>query len=152
MCGRLGIEDEAEIVLDGHCLHCLTDPGDRQRMLSNARRALKPGGVLVVLSMCGPVNRKRFAEIYAPQRLVGKVIYVPSAAEYAQCRMLGGERYLPTRCVSHWRDVLREVRQAGFTPQLVRLARFHGDEVNSSIAVAATPDRRASDSRQRADG
>lgn len=106
-------------------------------MLKNARRLLRPRGMFIVQSMCGPVNRKRFGELYAPQRLVGKVVYVPSAAEYAQCRTFDGKRYLPTRYLAHWRDIMREVRQAGFRPQLTRLATAYGDEVNGGIYLAA---------------
>ena len=42
----------ADVVLDGHCLHCIIGP-DRRTFLGNARRCLKPGGVFHVNSMCG---------------------------------------------------------------------------------------------------
>jgi len=48
--------DEApfDAVLDGHCLHCIIG-ADRPRFLATAARMLKPGGYLLVDTMCGPV-------------------------------------------------------------------------------------------------
>lgn len=40
-----------ETVLDGHCFHCIIGE-DRKRFLSEAFRVLKPGGLLVVMTMC----------------------------------------------------------------------------------------------------
>jgi len=42
----------ADLVLDGHCLHCIIGD-DRQVFLRNARRCLGPGGIFHVNSMCG---------------------------------------------------------------------------------------------------
>jgi SAM-dependent methyltransferase len=43
-----------DAVVDGHCLHCIIGD-DRARCLQAVRRVLKPGGVFVVLTMCGEV-------------------------------------------------------------------------------------------------
>ena len=133
----LDIDEPADLVLDGRCLHCLTDPADRRTMLANARTFLKPGGVFVLLSMCGPVDRRRFAKLYAPQKLIGRIIYAPTQAQYAGCRTLGAKQYLPTRYLGDWKTILQDVRSADLVPHLTRVARGWGDEVNGDLAVAA---------------
>jgi len=138
-CPDLSIAEQADLVLDGRCLHCLTDLAERRAMLANARRFVKPGGVFILLSMCGPVDRRRFAQLYTPQRLIGRIIYSPTQAEYVGCRTLGGKRYLPTRYLGHWKSILREIGSAGLAPHLMRVARAWGDEVNGDLAVAALP-------------
>ncbi|MCL2648462.1 MAG: class I SAM-dependent methyltransferase [Phycisphaerales bacterium] len=47
----------ADVVIDGHCLHCLIG-ADRAVFFSNARKVLKPGGTLIIHTMCGdPVTQ-----------------------------------------------------------------------------------------------
>jgi 2-polyprenyl-3-methyl-5-hydroxy-6-metoxy-1,4-benzoquinol methylase len=38
-------------VLDSHCLHCITDYGDRQRFLGECRRVMSPSGRLFLATM-----------------------------------------------------------------------------------------------------
>lgn len=47
---------EFDVVVDGHCLHCIIGD-DRARFFASARRVLKPGGWLTIHTMCGdPTN------------------------------------------------------------------------------------------------
>jgi ubiquinone/menaquinone biosynthesis C-methylase UbiE len=41
-----------DLVLDGHCLHCIIGE-DRRAFLRSARRVLRPSGCLIVKTMCG---------------------------------------------------------------------------------------------------
>ncbi len=44
-----------DLVLDGHCLHCIIG-ADRALFLKEAFRVLKPGGYLLIDTMCDPVS------------------------------------------------------------------------------------------------
>lgn len=44
-------DDFFDLVVDGHCLHCITGE-DRKRFLSQAFRVTKPGGLFLVMTMC----------------------------------------------------------------------------------------------------
>jgi cyclopropane fatty-acyl-phospholipid synthase-like methyltransferase len=46
------IPPPADVVVDGHCLHCIIG-ADRGTFLQNAHRCLKPGGIFHVNTMCG---------------------------------------------------------------------------------------------------
>lgn len=54
-----------DAVIDGHCLHCIIGE-DRARCLSSVHRVLKPGGVFVVLTMCGAVIDERLRKLFDP--------------------------------------------------------------------------------------
>lgn len=134
---RLGRFD---LVVDGHCLHCVTEPEDRRALLANARALLRDDGVLIVQTMCGPVDRRAFRARFPRQHRRGDVIYVPHprAAEFRGARTFARQVHAPVRCVPHWRRVLRELSAAGFAPRLVRLAAATGEEPTGDLSVAAT--------------
>ncbi len=51
-------DDKFDVVLDGHCFHCIIGQ-DRPRFLASARRVLKPTGILFITTMCdGPFNSR----------------------------------------------------------------------------------------------
>ena len=49
-------DESFDVVLDGHCLHCIIGD-DRARFFANARRLLRPGGTLLVRTMCNEVPK-----------------------------------------------------------------------------------------------
>lgn len=49
-------EHSFDIVLDGHCLHCIIG-ADRLQFFSSALRVLRPGGTFFVRTMCNEVPR-----------------------------------------------------------------------------------------------
>lgn len=55
-----------DIVLDGNCLHFVIG-ADRRRLLHSARRVLKPGGWLLITSVCDDPNNTNDAPNYDPQ-------------------------------------------------------------------------------------
>lgn len=138
-CRRHGVFD---LVVDGHCLHCVLAPRDRKAFLENARSLLRPGGVLIVLCMCAPVDRRTLARVIPGQKLVGRLLYVPweGAHAYEQSRLLGNTWHLPTRHVAAWSSILKEVEAAGFSVQRCLHDRPWGDDPFGTLCLAATPD------------
>ncbi|MBI5278671.1 MAG: class I SAM-dependent methyltransferase [Burkholderiales bacterium] len=59
-----------DVVLDGHCLHCILGE-DRARVFASVRRVLKPGGVFLLRSMCNEPPPSFSAEALA-NRHVGR--------------------------------------------------------------------------------
>ena len=88
--------DEFDVLIDGHCLHCIIGE-DRRRFLCSAHRVLKPGGLCYIAHMVGDLvfeesETRRFdlqTRIYS----VGEVAY----------------RYVPEP-----QDLLEEILKAGF--------------------------------------
>ncbi|WP_354690165.1 class I SAM-dependent methyltransferase [Phytobacter sp. RSE-02] len=56
-----------DLIIDGSCLHCLIDD-DRTLFFSEVKRLLKPGGRLVISSMCGTPGYSADISTYDPVR------------------------------------------------------------------------------------
>ena len=141
------------LAVDGHCLHCITGPDDRKAFLTGAHSLLRPGGLLLVSSMCRPIDRGRFAERNR-ERLIGSIVYASwdGAGQFKHSRTIKGKPYAPTRYIGHWKNILAEIKAAGFHPQLVRLSMHCAEDPISSLSVAAllgTTDARASQADRR---
>ncbi len=87
-------DDSFDLVLDGHCLHCIIGD-DRAKFLAAARRVLKPGGLLHINTMCGNRLGKRFINGFDP---------------VTRCQAFNGIAY---RYWGQPEDILAEVRGAG---------------------------------------
>jgi len=87
--------DFFDIVLDGHCFHCIIGE-DRKQFLKNAGRVLKPGGVFLIMSMCGEITDDLIQKHYDPE---------------TRCLIRGGTaiRYLGLA-----EDILEEIKAANF--------------------------------------
>jgi SAM-dependent methyltransferase len=107
-------EGTADAVLLFGPLYHLTDPGDRQRALLEARRVLKPGGVLLAMgisrfaSLCdglrsGNLKDPRFAEIVRQDLANGQ-----------HRNPIGKPEYFMATFFHHPEELRAEVLEAGF--------------------------------------
>lgn len=84
-----------DIVIDGHCLHCIIGD-DRAEMLKEAYRVLRPGGMFYVSSMCGDPKEPEVLSMYDPE---------------SRCTIHGG---VAGRYFGLPEDVIKEIEKAGF--------------------------------------
>lgn len=127
-----------DLVIDGLCLHCITDTRDRKAYLDNVFKILKDDGLFVLLTMCGPMDKKKFLQTCKDHKIVKKVIYVPfKDKSYSRLARFNGKSYLPTRYVGHWKDILAEVRTAGFELKLIRYNTNNSKDFCGTLTVGA---------------
>jgi len=88
-----------DIVLDGHCLHCIIGD-DRRAFFFESLRVLKPGGWLFIDAMCGPVSSNKLSG-YDPK---------------TKCTIHNG---IATRYLGLPEEIEKEVIDAGFKVKLV---------------------------------
>ena len=84
-----------DIVIDGHCLHCIIGD-DRAEMLKEAYRVLRPGGVFYVSSMCGDPKEPEVLKNYDPE---------------SRCMVYSG---VAGRYFGRAEDIIKEIEKAGF--------------------------------------
>lgn len=135
---RLG---KFDLVVDGYCYHCITDPKDRKAFLQTAFNLLKPGGVFVLLSMCAPVEKKHFKQAWKGVKLYRRIVYLPWKGNYCEnMRVFAGQNYKPDRYVAHWKNVIAEVNNAGFDSMLIRYnANNYKDAIGTLTVGAVKP-------------
>lgn len=137
-CQMAGLGGQYDLIIDGHCLHCVTGQRDRESYLRNAFARLRPGGIFILLSMCGPVNLEVFHGKYPDQMLRDDTIYYPFdwVDPIEGVIEADGRRWLPTRHVGHWRAILDEVERQGFEPLYALYNAGAADESLGALAAA----------------
>ncbi len=130
-----------DLVIDGLCLHCITETKDRRAYLDNVFKILKDDGLFVLLTMCGPMDKKKFYEVCKGQKIVGKVVYIPFEDKSYGRVKFDGKYYLPSRYISHWKDILGEVRRAGFELKLIRYNANNHKNLCGTLAVGALKEK-----------
>ncbi|HYF50586.1 MAG TPA: class I SAM-dependent methyltransferase [Planctomycetota bacterium] len=105
-------DEKFDLVLDGHCLHCIVFDEDRRRALETTRALLHPGGYFAMETMSF-----RATMDFGPQfRLdTDGVLWVKVARDNS----LGpvekwGDWYLPNRRLLHAEQLVCELKSAGF--------------------------------------
>lgn len=115
------VAGEHDLVLDGHCLHCIIGD-DRARLLANVRRALVPGGHFFVSTMCGEVTLPALRACFDP---------------VTRCQVVDG---VARRFIGDAGEILEELRSAGF--EIVRSMidlRDDADDQDNLWAIARKP-------------
>lgn len=111
-----------DLVLDGHCLHCIIG-GDRAQVLAAVRRVLKPRGALLVRSMCNDPPRG------SPLRA--------SWDPKTRFLMRGGE---PVRYIGLAVAIMAELRDAGFSISRSEvIPACDENDVDELLAIARKP-------------
>ena len=125
-----------DLVVDGHCYHCITDTDDRKAFLQTAYKVLKPGGLFVLMTMCSPIDRERFKQAWDGLKLHGKIVY--HSCKGQSCRgvqTFSGQDYMPNRYLNHWKNILTEVNKAGFDSKLIRYNAYNYKDAVGTLTV-----------------
>ncbi len=127
-----------DLVIDGLCLHCITDAKDRKAYFDNVSKILKDSGLFVLHTMCGPMDRKRFSEACKGHKIDKKVVYVPfEDKSYGRLTKFNDKHYLPSRYIGHWKEILSEIRRAGFDLKLIRYNANNSKDFCGTLTVGA---------------
>ena len=132
---RLG---KFDLVIDGHCYHCITNSNNRKAFLKTARTILKPNGLFVLMTMCSPIDRENFKRTWKGLKLHKKIVYHPWNGDvYEGIRQFAGQNYMPNRYMAHWKDILKELRDTGFELKLFRYNAHNYNDAVGTLTVAA---------------
>jgi SAM-dependent methyltransferase len=131
-----------DIVIDGLCLHCITDAKDRKAYFRNVFKILKDDGTFILLTMCGPINKKKMLELLEDQKLIKKIIYFPFDKKgYRDMTVFKGRSYIPTRYIGHWKEILKELSRSGFEPKLIRYKASNNKDCCGTLTAGALKKR-----------
>jgi SAM-dependent methyltransferase len=108
-----------DAIVDGRCLHCIIGD-DRVRCLRAVHRVLKPGGVFVVLTMCGEVIDQGILRLFDP---LTRVVVVAGR---------------PTRYIGSVDAIAAEVADAGFNIDTVRVEARKTTAEQDDLVIRAT--------------
>jgi 2-polyprenyl-3-methyl-5-hydroxy-6-metoxy-1,4-benzoquinol methylase len=122
--GKLG---KFDVVIDGHCLHCVVAASNRRKFLKNAFKILNKNGILIIMTMCGGVNKKQLQKTGHEGKIVKDILYIPDK-----------KGFLPVRKISVQKIIAQEVANAGFSILLANYVQPTGKDPFGSLMVAAT--------------
>lgn len=108
-------DHEFDVVRDGHLLHCIIG-SDRETVLGEVKRVLKPSGVLVVFTMCGEQG-------------------IPENAGFDPATRLCTTDGVATRYIGRADDLAAEIEAAGFDVLRTQVFNDH-DSTEEFVAVA----------------
>lgn len=119
------IPDEYDLIIDGHCLHCIIGE-DRARLLANVHGALVPGGSFFVATMCGEITIPELRACFDPA---------------TRCQIVDG---IARRFIGDADEILDELRRAGFEIVCSTIQRRKGDDDQDHLwAMARRPSARS---------
>lgn len=111
--------DRYDLIVDGHCLHCLVQDDHRHSALSVIRGLLKPGGLLLIETMISHAGLIVGANYRLDARGILS-IRVEDPADLAGVFRSGSEWFAPYRRLRTAEQVAAELGDAGFAIQFQR--------------------------------
>jgi 2-polyprenyl-3-methyl-5-hydroxy-6-metoxy-1,4-benzoquinol methylase len=111
--------DRYDLIIDGHCLHCLVSEEHRRQALTAIHRLLKPAGLFLIETMISHPRLIVGANYrFDPQCVLS--IKVDDPAGHEGVFMSGNEWFAPYRRLRSADQILTELCDAGFAIQFHR--------------------------------
>jgi 2-polyprenyl-3-methyl-5-hydroxy-6-metoxy-1,4-benzoquinol methylase len=111
--------DRYDLIIDGHCLHCLVSDEHRRNALTAIHRLLKPGGLFLIEAMISHAGLIVGANYRFDSQCVLS-IKVDDPAGHEGAFASGSEWFAPYRRLLSADQVTTELRDAGFAIQSQR--------------------------------
>ena len=107
-------EQRYDLVVDGHCLHCIVDEADRHNALKNIRAAMRPGAYFWIDTMVAdPATDFGRDTILDHEGILW--VKISASGRFDLEKQLNGQTYLANRRIYHDPDRLNaELQEAGF--------------------------------------
>lgn len=115
-----------DVVIDGHCLHCVVAASNRKKFLKNAFKILNKNGILIIMTMCGGINKVQFQKTANGGKILKDILYIPHK-----------KSFLPVRKISVQKIITQEITSAGFSILLANYIQPAGKDPFGSLMVAA---------------
>lgn len=90
-------KENYDIILDGHCLHCIVFEQERTRLYQNIHQALKPTGYFWIATMVGNPEVKWKENFFYDEEGILWFEWNKDPAKYPQAKEIHGRLYLPQR-------------------------------------------------------
>ncbi len=108
---QMNFKEQFDLVFDSHCFHCLTDPKDREKTLSNIYQALKPGGFFALETM----TSHKLMSFENPYYFEDNILYrFNTLASFVDLKFFDGAPFLPVRRIDHAMKIEEDILKANF--------------------------------------
>jgi 2-polyprenyl-3-methyl-5-hydroxy-6-metoxy-1,4-benzoquinol methylase len=124
--GRFG---KFDVIIDGNCLHCIVSVTERRQFFKNASKLLNKDGVLVLMTMCCPIKKRRYFEICIDRKFLNYTVYAPIAKN---------NDYVPIRKILPRKDIVTEIRKAGLDILLLKYIKPSEIDPVGTLMIAAS--------------
>ncbi len=106
----MNLKAQFDLAFDSHCLHCLTDSGDREKALKNIYSSLKPSGIFALETM----TSQKLMSFENPYRFEDNVLYRLFTNANFDLKFFDGAPFLPIRRIDHALKIEEDILKAGF--------------------------------------
>lgn len=105
--------NQYDLIVDGHCLHCIVEEKERKKALKNIYNALKPNGLFAIETMTEH-KRMEFEDHFFFNK-DNKVLYrFDTNINFDDQIFHNGRPFIPTRMIKHAMEIESEILEMGF--------------------------------------
>ena len=126
------LENDYDIIIDGHCFHCIVEKCDRMLFLENVYKYLKKSGIFILLTMAKPVNIERFEKENKTHKFINDTLYVACEKEFEGSIIIDGKLYMAQRKIEDFQTIITQIRNKF----LIKNMKYVYDDLTGYIMIA----------------